>query len=196
MPNLRSILIPFAFLLLPVAAHAEARDVPDAKDIKVAVHRDGKEFQVDVDFTVAATPRQAWDVLTDYEHMSQFVSTVAASRVVGHERGNLQVAQTVQTKLGPFDMKFDNVRDIELLPLQEIRSTLIQGDMKSSEFTTRVALEGDMTRVTNHGRFTPDRWVPPLIGTAMIEAQTRKQFAEFRAEILRRKESGVAALHP
>jgi len=29
-------------------------------------------------------------------------------------------------------------------------------------------------------------WVPPLIGPAVIEAETRKQFEEIRAEILRR----------
>jgi len=32
----------------------------------------------------------------------------------------------------------------------------------------------------------PDMWVPPFIGPAMIEAETKKQFGEIRAEILRR----------
>jgi len=58
--------------------------------------------------------------------------------------------------------------------------------MKGSAFTTRLFGEEDETRITNHGRFLPDRWIPPLIGTAVLEAETRKQFAEFRAEILRR----------
>lgn len=54
-------------------------------------------------------------------------------------------------------------------------------------FTTRLAAEGGETRITNRGRFIPGRWIPPLIGTAVLETETRKQFAEFRAEILRRK---------
>jgi hypothetical protein len=29
-------------------------------------------------------------------------------------------------------------------------------------------------------------WVPPFIGPALIEGETRKQFSEIRAEILRR----------
>ena len=33
-------------------------------------------------------------------------------------------------------------------------------------------------------------WLPPLIGPAMVESETRKQFREFIAEIERR---GVAA---
>jgi hypothetical protein len=35
----------------------------------------------------------------------------------------------------------------------------------------------------------PKVWVPPAIGPAMIEAETQKQFGEFRAEILRRTAS-------
>jgi hypothetical protein len=82
------------------------------------------------------------------------------------------------------------VREIEFVPFVEIRSKLIRGDMKASAFTTNLAAEGNATRITNHGRFIPGQWIPPLIGTAVLEAETRKQFAEFRAEILRRKQPG------
>ena len=34
--------------------------------------------------------------------------------------------------------------------------------------------------------YTPNAWVPPVIGPALIEAETRKQFGELRREILRR----------
>jgi hypothetical protein len=43
-----------------------------------------------------------------------------------------------------------------------------------------------MVHVVNSGRYTPRVWVPPLIGIALIEAETRKQFGEIRAEMLRR----------
>jgi uncharacterized membrane protein YGL010W len=36
------------------------------------------------------------------------------------------------------------------------------------------------------GRYTPNMWVPPIIGPALITAETQKQFGEIRAEILRR----------
>lgn len=82
------------------------------------------------------------------------------------------------------------MREIEFVPLREIRSKVVSGDMKASVFTTRLAAEGGETRITNRGRFIPGRWIPPLIGTAVLETETRKQFAEFRAEILRRKGLG------
>ena len=181
-------LFAIALAVIPAAAQAVA---PDSRDIAVVIHRDGESIGVDVDFLVQATPQEVWNVLTDYDHMAQFVSNVAMSRIVRHEEEKLEVAQTSRLKFGPFELKLDNVREIELVPLLEIRSKLVRGDMKASAFTTRLAAEGNATRITNHGRFTPDRWIPPLIGTAVLEAETRKQFAEFRAEILRRKEPGA-----
>ena len=78
------------------------------------------------------------------------------------------------------------VREIQLVPQREIRSRLISGNLKASEFTTRIVDEAGGLRILNSGRYTPKIWVPPLIGPALIEAETRKQFGEIRAEIMRR----------
>lgn len=184
----RTSLLLITLAIFPAAAPAAPSD---ARDIAVAVHRDGDAIVVNVDLIVEATPQDAWNVLTDYDHMAQFVSSVTMSRIARRAGETLEVVQTSRFGFGPFELKLDNVREIELVPLREIRSSLVRGDMKASAFTTRLAAEGDATRITNHGRFTPDRWIPPLIGTVVLEAQTRKQFAEFRAEILRRKEPGA-----
>ena len=64
------------------------------------------------------------------------------------------------------------MREIDFVPLREIRSIVVSGDMKASAFTTRLAAEGGETRITNRGRFIPGRWIPPLIGTALLEFET------------------------
>jgi carbon monoxide dehydrogenase subunit G len=184
-----SLLLSFALAMLPAATRAAP---PDPTDIAVAIHRDGEAYVVDVDFVVQATPREVWDVLTDYDHMADFVSNVAASRIVRREPQKMEVEQISRLGFGPFQFKFENAREIEFVPLEEIHSTLIRGDMKASSFTTRLVAEGSATRVTNHGRFTPDRWIPPLIGIAVLEGETRKQFTELHAEILRRVEHRTA----
>ncbi len=167
---------------------------PDASGIDVSIVRDGGALVVDVEMVVAATPPEAWDVLTDYDHMADFVTNVAASRIIGREGDRLEVAQTSRLSFGLLQFTFDNVREIELVPFSAIRSRLVSGDMKASAFTTRLESDGDgATRVHNHGRFLTDRWIPPLIGTAILESETRKQFAEFRAEIMRRKASPTAS---
>ncbi len=149
---------------------------------------------VDVRLVVDATLQEAWDVLTDYDNMARFVSGLTRSRIIGRVNGRLEVAQTSRFDFGLFDFKFDSVRDIELVPLQEIRSTLVQGDMKASVFTTRLVTDGGATAIINHGHFIPDRWIPPVIGIAMIRSQIQREFYDLRVEILRRQ--GRGSRHP
>jgi hypothetical protein len=77
-----------------------------------------------------------------------------------------------------------------------VRSRLISGDLKASVFTTRLVDVDGLVHIVNSGRYTPKIWVPPVIGPALIEAETRKQFGEIRTEILRRSERRAAELGP
>jgi hypothetical protein len=174
-----------AIALLTAAASAAV--APDDGDIAAAVHRQGREVVIDVDMRVDATPQEAWEVLTDYDHMSRFVPDLVSSRILRRDGDWIEVAQQARFHFGPFAIEAENVRAIELVPPREIRSRLISGDMLSSTFVTRIAPDGTATRITNHGEFIPNRWLPPFVGPAIVQAQTRKQFAELRAEILRRK---------
>ena len=184
------LLLAIALAMLPAPAQA---DTPDPQDIAISVVRHGKSIDVDVEFVVKATPQEVWDVLTDYDHMSEFVSNVAISRIVGRADDRLEVAQTSRLSYGPFNFRFNNVRELEFEPLREIRAKIVSGDMKTSAFTTRLSAEGDSTRLSNRGRFLQDRWIPPLIGPAVLEAELRKQFSEYRVEILRRKALAAAS---
>ncbi len=82
---------------------------------------------------------------------------------------------------------FAATRAVELLPIREIRSHLIKGEFKPYESTTRLVEEPSGTLIVHHGEYVPTEWMPPLIGPAIIESQTRKQYEEFIAEIMRRK---------
>jgi carbon monoxide dehydrogenase subunit G len=175
-----------------LAGAVYAAGAPDDSDIAATVHREGREVIVDVDMRVDATPQEAWEVLTDYDHMSRFVPDLVSSRIIRRDGDRIEVAQQARFHFGPFALEAGNVRAIELAPPHEIRSRLISGDMLSSTFVTRIAPDGDATRITNHGEFIPDRWLPPFVGTAIVQAQTRKQFAELRAEIIRRHHAAAA----
>jgi hypothetical protein len=176
-------------------AQAASPAVPDA-EIVVHVAKDGPAILVDVDCPVQAPFPVVWEVLTDYDHMSTFISNLQQSTVESRDGNVLTVRQRGKASLGPFSVEFDGVRVVEILSFDEIRSHHVSGDLKSSEFTTRVIDIDGTLHVVNHGRYTPNRWVPPLIGPALIAAETRKQFDEIRREILRRSALPGAALPP
>jgi hypothetical protein len=119
--------------------------------------------------------------------MARFVSNVLESRIVRRDGDRITVEQKSQLAFGPLHLDFTNLRDVELLPPHEIQSRVTEGDMSGSSFATTLAAKGTKTRIDNRGSFISNRWIPPLIGNAVLEAETRKQFQEFRIEILRRK---------
>ena len=155
-------------------------------DIVVNVTKEGPAYLIDVDCPVRAPLAVIWAVLTDYDNMHTFISNLQESRVETRVGNVLTVRQRGKTSLGRFSVEFDGVREIEIVPLVEIRSRYLSGDLKSSTFTTRVAGAEGSFHIINTGRLTPNRWMPPLIGPTLIAAETRKQFDEFRQEILRR----------
>ena len=168
--------------VLPVSAWSVNTD----QDIVVHVQKDGQHIAVDVDCPVDAPRSIVWEVLTDYDHMAQFISNLEYSAVEERVDNMLRVHQKGKASRGPLTLTFDNVREVELVPYREIRSRLISGDMKASDFITRIVEVGALVHILNSGRYTPNIWVPPFIGPALIEAETQKQFGQIRTEILRR----------
>jgi hypothetical protein len=192
MPPTRIDLRPIAVLALAIMPFAGLQAAVD-QDIEVHVKKEGSEVAVDIDCPVSASVAVTWDVLTDYDHMSEFLSDVQSSSVQARNGHTLQVYQKGKATRGPLSISFENLREVVLVPFQEIRSRLISGDLKASAFTTRVVDDGTLVHIINSGRYTPKMWVPPVIGPALIEAETRKHFGELRTEILRRSALRVKA---
>ncbi len=181
-------------LLCLTAVASAAWAAAPASDIAVDVRKEGETIFVDVDCPVRAPVPIIWDVLTDYDHMSSFISTLDYSGIEGHRDDVLIVRQKGKAKLGLLSVTFDNVREVQIVPLVEIRSHHISGDLESSTFTTRVVDIDGTPHIRNIGRYVPKAWVPPLVGPALIAGQTRKQFEDIRSEILRRTVRQAASL--
>lgn len=157
-----------------------------AQEVNVKVQRHGETVVVDVEATVGAPVREAWSVFTDYEHMASFISNLKHSKVLARDGNRLEVEQAGETKVAFMRFGFVAVRAVELTPMQEIRSSLISGDFKTYVSSTRIAATPSGATISHHGEYVPKSWMPPLIGPAMIESETRKQYHEFIAEIERR----------
>jgi hypothetical protein len=70
-----------AAALLPAAAAAPP--IPTA--IQLEVERDGDRFHVSARADMAADARVAWETLTDYERLPQFVPSITRTRVLARE---------------------------------------------------------------------------------------------------------------
>ncbi|MEO7116251.1 MAG: SRPBCC family protein [Caldimonas sp.] len=158
-----------------------------AQEIDVRVERRGETVVVDVEATAPGPPGEAWAVLTDYDHMASFISNLTASRIVERrDHDHLHVMQAGRTTLAFMSFGFEAVRAVELVPMKEIRSSLVSGDFKAYASTTSISSVAASTRIVHHGEYVPTKWLPPMIGPSVIERETRRQYQEFVAEIERR----------
>jgi hypothetical protein len=157
------------------------------KDVAVRVQKDGSTFTVHAEFTVPASVDECWEVLTDYDKMSQIVTAVDVSKVVKRDGNRLEVEQKSHAVAGPLKFSTSSLREVELIPNKEIRSKLLKGDLKSQEFTTRVVDEGAVMRVVVDGKFVVGGLTGAAITIESVEGGTRRQYLELRNEILRRK---------
>ena len=160
---------------------------PGGKDISINVKQDGSAYTVTAELTVAASVDEVWEVLTDFDHMAQILSNVDSSRVANRKGNRIEVTQKSHGSVGPISVSLDSVRAVELTPKREIRSQLISGDLKSSDFTTRIAKKGSVTQINVSGKIVAEGLTAAAITPEAVRSQTRRQYQELREEILRRK---------
>lgn len=179
--RLRSI----ALALLCLFATQAKADAEPA--IAVDVRMQGEEVIVDVSFHVRVTPQEAWAVMTDYDHATDFISKLEKSVILTRTNNMLVVSQKGTMGFGPFSVPIETVSEVRLSPYQEIRGRMLSGNMKQSQSTTRLIADAGGTRVVYHLESIPEVWIPPLIGRALVEFETRARFRQLVGEILRRK---------
>lgn len=155
--------------------------------IEVAVRMQDPEVIVDVNFHVPVTPQEAWAVMTDYDHATEFISRLEKSVILARSDGMLLVSQKGRMGYGPFSVLLETVTEIRLTPFEKMQSHLVRGNMKKNAATTRLIADAGGTRVVYHLESIPDVWIPPLIGRALVELETRGRFRQLVDEILRRK---------
>ena len=181
-PRYFLLIAPALLCLFAINANADAD-----KSVEVGVRMQGDEVIVDVICHVRATPQEAWAVMTDYDHATDFIAKLEKSVILSRSDEILVVAQKGRMGYGPFSVPIETVTEIRLTPYERMQSRLISGNMKKSEGTTRLIPDATGTRIVYHLESIPETWVPPIIGHAIVEFETRARFGQLLDEILRRK---------
>ena len=183
---------PLLILLLCVPAPTARAQAPPDKDIQIKIENIGQVSMVDVSISVPATPKQTWEVLTDWDNLTSFMSNIKASRIVARSGNTVRVKQTLRAKFWPFSFDIELEREIELFPYERMQFRLLGGDFDKMEGSVQLVAETTGTRILSHAESIPRFWVPPLIGPIMMEYEARNQFREIIEEIVRRTSAGSA----
>lgn len=179
---LRVCLLVCSCLMLPVWA-----DTAPADNAVVKVQKNGDTVIIDLSITVSVTPQEAWDVLVDFDHMTQFNHNLEISQVLEKNGDQWKVQQKGKTTHGGFSFSFDSVKQVTLKPYESIQSHLLSGTLKKHESLTTLSPDGKGTHIVYHAESISGVWVPPLLGTSVVEDEVRKQFQDMEGEMLKRK---------
>ena len=133
-------------------------------------------------------------MLTDFEHMADFISNLKESKVVSISGDTLKIFQHGSAMYGPISFPFESTREIRLIPFDKIRSHMISGNMRKMEGTTQLIDEGGQTRIIYHTDTIQEVWIPPIVGKIFIEHEIREQFKEMRNEIIKRKRASASSI--
>jgi uncharacterized protein YndB with AHSA1/START domain len=182
---MKNLLYGFLVLVWTLPQPARAGSSP-APDIEVQVTTAGEELQIDVGLEIAAPPRLVWAVFTDYEHMTDILSNLKVSKVLARRGNVLEVYQQGRAEHGLLSYSFESTREFRLTPYRKIEFRLLKGTMRKMEGRLLLQARGAGTHVQFHVDTIPDVFLPPVLGKAFVEHETREQFGQWRDEVLRR----------
>jgi hypothetical protein len=154
-------------------------------------YHDGSYFG-SLSLVVAASPQVAIEVLTDFDHMAEFVPNLRSSRLLGRSGNVFRVAQQGRADFGPFSFAFESERQIELFPEGRIVAHRLAGSPKAMHSEMRVTATPGGTRLDYHLEMLPDHWFPSGIGTHFMRHELAEQLLSMGREMERRQKARSA----
>jgi ribosome-associated toxin RatA of RatAB toxin-antitoxin module len=141
-------------------------------------------YQIRSSGAVAATPAVVWRILTDYNHLADYLPNLNSTRVVSRDGDRVIVEQFGTARFLFFSQAIRLVVQVQERSPDRIDISLIDGDMKVYRATWELSpLAGATgTRVVYNATIVPKFEVPGIVGTNVV----RKDIAEMMAAVLLR----------
>jgi len=176
-------------LLMALLAFAVTQAAPrsaSAGELKIDVARVGDFVSVEASVEVNADPRTAWEVLTDYDHLADFIPDMKSSRVLRRDPGRVVVEQKGEFGFLFFRQAIDVTMAVSEQPPRRIVARSLAGSLKDMEASYELRPSAGGLRLGYAGRFVPDFFLPPLIGMPLVRRSLERRLRSMVDEIERR----------
>jgi ribosome-associated toxin RatA of RatAB toxin-antitoxin module len=177
--------LPYYILSFLVAVPWIAHAAPE-----VHVERRHGVFQVHADTPVAVDAQTAWQVLTDYNQLAEFVPDMRMSRIISAPGEPLLLEQKGGAGFLLFQVSIEVVLQIDEIPPERLKFHAVSGNMKQMRGEWRISRADRAVRLSYDAELEPDFWVPPVIGAALMRRDIGKQIDGVVHEMLKRHGAG------
>ena len=121
-------------------------------------------------------------IVTDYSGMTRLNDSFLSSEVLAElEDARIERRLVIRSCVWWFCFNLKMVEMLTTLPNGDIQADIVpeQSSFRRGSTTWRVEHVGDkQTRITITGSQTPDFWIPPIIGPALLKKQFLREAAE------------------
>ncbi len=152
----------------------------------VEVERVDAVVRVSATIEARASPGLCFSVLTDFDHMADFLPGLQSTGLVSLPGEPLLLREVGRPVLGFSSLAADVTLAVTLDPPHEFTFTRVAGNLRQMSGTWHVAGDATHCTIDYRAEIEPGFWVPPLIGALLIKQQVREQVDALVAEIHRR----------
>lgn len=185
-----SAVVPAVLLLAaapgPASARSAASGWAEMQGVQVV---SGGTIDIDV------SRELAFEVLTDYDRMTEFLPGMVASEVVSRRGNQVVVEQTADEGVFLFRQRVQVRLAIEELRPERLTLRALAGSFTELDGSYVLARVHDLTRIEYRARFIPAFEVPPVVGLYAIRHSLERHLGALGDE-MRRRAAARAAPQP
>jgi carbon monoxide dehydrogenase subunit G len=152
----------------------------------VDVTYDGETYVLDAVMFAPVAQAVAWDVLTDFDHMAQWVPNVTESKVLKREDSSVTIEQRGVARYGALSFPYTTERKIDLSPATAIKSVQTKGSLRRVESMMLLEPDGNGTRLSYHIEIIPSFLASTIMSKKFLEHEIGEQFGAIIGEMTRR----------
>jgi hypothetical protein len=170
-PCLRQLCL--GLLLLPCLT--QAGTIQDS-----SVSRDGDIYSLSVTARIEAPPARVYRSITDFSNLPAINASIEESAVLESQGNRRRVHSVIRVCILVFCKRVEQLQDVTLVDAGTVVAVMVPGagDFLGGDARWKITADGAATELLFTETFEPDFWVPPVIGTWLIERELVREVAE------------------
>ena len=154
--------------------------------VAVAVGKSGEAIVVDATLDVAVSLGTAWDVMTDFDHMTTILGNLTSSKITSCDGHTWIIRQEGVARYGLLSFPFEAEREIRLEPMKRILARNLSGTLKRMDSEARITSLDQGVQIRYHAEIVVDSLLARLFGTPFVRHEVEEQLLEMAKEMTRR----------
>jgi hypothetical protein len=145
-----------------------------------SVTRDDAVYSLSITARVDAPSALVYRSITDFTNLTAINPSIVESRVLESRGDRQRVRSVIRVCILVFCKRVVQVQDITLPGPRTVEASMVPGvgDFRAGSARWELTAVGTATELFFTETFEPDFWVPPVIGTWLIERELVREVAE------------------